>query len=1499
MKPAIDLFHPLINAWFRDQFKIPTDIQEKAWPAIADNHHVLITAPTGSGKTLTAFLWAVNQLVTGQLPCNQSSVLYISPLKALNNDIHRNLKAPLEQLKERFLDAGEPFPDIRVLTRSGDTPQEERRKMVRRPPEILITTPESLNLMLSSKSGRSMLHHLAVVILDEIHAVVGTKRGVHLITAVDRLVRLSGEFQRISLSATVKEYDAVQQFIGGFMLQGSHLALSYQPRDVKRISSAISKQYRIRVKYPEQNPDREDNPETESIWHSVAGDLADIAGQNRSTLFFTNSRRLCEKLTFKVNKLAKEPIAYSHHGSLSKQLRHDVEQKLKNGDLKAIVATSSLEMGIDIGDLDEVVQIQSPPSISATVQRIGRAGHHVGEESRGTIFPAHPHDLIHSAVLAKAVNEQDIEPLTPVLCPLDVLAQILISMTGIETWDMDELYAWIRTSLPYHDLSRQQFDLVLNMLAGKYADSRVRELKPRISIDRLDNTVTGKKGALLALYMSGGTIPDRGYYQLRHQETNARIGELDEEYVWEAKIGQIATFGTQNWKIGRITHNDVFALPVSNRTMDAPFWRAEDLNRDFHFSQRISLFLELADGFINSKKAREAYLQTLETDYRMETPAAERLIEFLAKQKETTGTDLPHHHHLVLEYVRSGPDSSPGSQVVIHTLWGGRLNRPYALALEAAWEQHFREKPEIFAGNDAIVIQLARQIDPEKMLSFVTAANIEPLLRRQLENSGFFGARFRECAGRALLVTRNKINQRMPLWMTRLKSQKLMESVLGYEDFPILLETWRTCFQDEFDMVNLLAMLNKLDSGQVTWSVAHTSRPSPFAANMAWNQINQYMYQEDQPASSASKLGSDLFKDLVFQAGLRPMVSQETVDQFERKRQRLENGYEPQTIRDLVDWVKERVAIPAKEWEPLLNAVITTREEKDRHIALEKLKSRLLIIVPEQSNQPLIVPIELLNLIFSGWYYPETEPEILDLDQQGIDDASINQLKRLSGESSMDDPGLSLLIQWFQFYGPKPAEFISQTLGIPAAILTSLLNTLIESREWIYGELIRDQEGQRFCDAENFEILLRISRAGAVPQFEALDIQLLPLFLADYQGVITPGDSADQLFDRLEQLSCLPLSASLWEKEILPVRITPYHPSFLDTLMQEGELYWHGFDKQKVAFCLDTDFDLLTSEKDTTESDRPMLLDCFEDGYSRYDFTGLMDRSGMNSSDLSEHLWDAVWKGVLANDTFLAMRKGIETGFQFSNNLKQNRSRSRQRRRPSLRGGFNKWQGALPLAGHWYLTPVPDKPENSLEAEELNKERVRLLLDRYGILFRELLQKEIPAFQWASVFRSLRIMELSGEVLGGYFFKEIQGPQFISQKAFRKLSSRLPDQAIYWLCAVDPASVCGIAVSKLKQNLPKRLSGTHLVYKGSRLMMVSERNGKSLSFYCQPDDENLPMFLAPLSHMINRRFSPLNSIGIETINGELAVKSEFLPVFETLFDTVRDAKKLTLYSRHI
>ncbi len=912
---ALQIFHPLIRKWFAERMGEPTDVQRLAWPRIAAGKHVLVTAPTGSGKTLAAFLWALDRLLCAAWPGGQVRVLYVSPLKALNNDIRRNLLRPLEELRSCFEAAGEPMPEVRVLTRSGDTPAEERARMARRPPEILITTPESLNILLTSRRGRAMLGGLASVILDEIHAVVGSKRGTHLMTAVERLVRFSGEFQRVALSATVLPLERVAEWVGGFERRGEGEGAAYRRRPVEIIASHTPKRYQLEVGFAGE-PAEPAAPGSDALWPWLVGEIRRPLARNRSTLIFANSRRLVEKVTRLVNEEEEGEVVYSHHGSLSREVRAVMEERLKNGELRGIVATNSLELGIDIGALDEVVLVQTPPALASAVQRIGRAGHAVGETSRGRFLPLYPRDLLAATVVARAVLEGEIEPVRPVEGALDVLAQVLVSMTVGETRPVDDLYADLRACDAYRNLSRRQFDLVLEMLAGRYAEVRVRELKPLVAIDRVDGTVRALPGAERVVYLSGGTIPDRGYYHLRVADSGALLGELDEEFVWERSVGDTFTLGVQTWRIERITHNDVMVRAAHARQAMAPFWRADERDRGFELSERIGLFLETTEGRLEDPTLRE----TLGTDHALKREAVDGLLRYLSAQKAATGV-LPHRHRLVAEHVADPQGKGERVQTILHTFWGGRVNRPFAMALQAAWRRKHGMPLEVIHDDDCVVITASGQVRVHELLGLLSADGLEGLLREQLESTGFFGARFRAAAGCALLLPREGFRRRTPLWLSRQRAKELLEAVRRFEDFPILLEAWRSCLADEFDLDHLRLVLDELRDARIEVCEVTTAAPSPFAANVAWKRTNELMYEDDTPSAGRSRLRQDLIREVVFAAHLRPRIARSLADTFARKIQRTYPGYSPRSASELLAWAVERVMIPVGEWRELLDAI--------------------------------------------------------------------------------------------------------------------------------------------------------------------------------------------------------------------------------------------------------------------------------------------------------------------------------------------------------------------------------------------------------------------------------------------------------------------------------------------------------------------------------------------------------------------------------------------------
>ncbi|TPV94465.1 MAG: DEAD/DEAH box helicase [Myxococcales bacterium FL481] len=1488
---ALAAFHPQLAGWFRSEVGEPTDVQARAWPRIAAGEHVLVSAPTGTGKTLTAFLWAIDRLITGAWPTGRLSVLYVSPLRALNTDIRRNLLEPLRQLQARFAVAGLDAPQIRVLTRSGDTPQSERRQMLRRPPEILITTPESLNLLLSSRSGVDLLTGLRCVILDEIHALVDSKRGTHLITAVERLVRGSGEFQRIALSATVHPTEVVSRFIGGYRHSGPPTTPQFDPRPVAVVESEANKHYRIEVCFPEPLDDESTRDEA---WAPLTEELRERLHRNRSTLVFVDSRRMAEKITRLVNLAEGELVAYAHHGSLSREIRADVETRLKAGELRAIVATSSLEMGIDIGAIDEVVQILPPPTIAAAIQRAGRAGHQVGQTSHTSLYGAHALHLVEMAVIARQIDTHDLEPVTPIRAPVDVLAQVLISMVALEARDIDELYAELRASTPYHDLSRRQFDLVVEMLAGRYADTRMRDLSARVSFDRQDRTLKVRRGAVQALYSSGGTIPDRGEFKLRHQNGSAMIGTLDEEFVWEAKVGDNFLLGTQSWQIQAITHNDVFVTPAGERGKAPPFWRGEELNRGYLLSRRIGEFLEAAEA----QAQRRTLGSWLRHGFHLQEHAATQLERFLARQREHTRAPLPHRHHLLVEQVSRGPDGAPGHQVVLHTHWGGRVNRPYAMALEAAWTERHGTAPELFVGNDVVVLQLTEAIDSGELISLVRSDTAERHLRARLEGSGFFGARFREAAGRALLLPKRKFGERLPLWMNRLRSQRLLDAVHDYGDFPIVLEAWRSCLQDELDVASLLHVLGELEAGIITVGRTQTSSASPMAKSTAWAQVSEYMYRRDEPRGTDGQrkpaLREDLIAEVAYTDELRPRVTSEACNALEAKLTRVAAGYAPRDADELLDWVKDRVVISRDEWAALL-AAMPPIEPAD---ALDRLETKVLVLtIPgvgdDDSPAALVVAHELVERVVAAWYG----------DRPGVVACWLNQttpvaLPAVEAPDPGDDLPITVLGQVLSFYGPLDPATIATRYALSPSRLTRWLDALEGSQAIITGALLRDDTRRLVCDARNFETLLRIRRAQATPHFEALESRWIAPFLASMQGltatsarsVTTSTDPTEQLASVMDPLLALPLPCHAWETHIFPARVAGYRPDHLDRLLAESDLQFVGTADKLIQFSYSGELAVLPPP-DPPAVDAPASpwRELFADPRAGYDLHALTHAAGRLASEVLPQLWRGVFAGEVTCDHFAPVRRAVETDFADDLGLPVTR--------PTR--GRGRWRAdrGQRVPGTWHRVERPAEATDPLDRQERDKERARLVLERYGIVFRQLLTRESEGFRWRDLFRSLRLMELSGEVLAGQFFHGIDGLQFISHQAFRHLVDAFPRDEVFWLNATDPASLCGVSLSGDAPTLPRRVPSTHLVYRGAELALISRRQGRELEFFVEPDDSRMAEYLVVFQHLLSRPSKPLARVEIGTIDGAPARHSPFVATLRAHFDVNAGPADVTLSPR--
>lgn len=1409
-------FHPLVQDWFGSKYGSPTPVQSQSWPRIAKGDSLVVSAPTGSGKTLTAFLALIDQFVRKDLESGAIRVVYVSPLKALNNDIRRNLLEPLGELREAFAQSGETFPSIQVQTRSGDTPQAVRQRMLRQPPEILVTTPESLMLMLTARRSQHLFDHVESVILDEIHALVENRRGAMLMACLERIVDMSGEFQRIALSATVRPMSTIVSYVAGFDRHG-------QPRNVDSIELEGSKEIQLSVHLPKDAIEAYE--QGQPIWEHLIADFEQAIQSNRSTLVFVGSRRMSEKVTHDLNRATDSVLAYSHHGSLSREIREEVEARLKRGELKAIVATSSLEMGIDIGHLDQVLLVQSPPSVASALQRIGRSGHNVDDVSYARLYPTHAWDLVDAAALANAVETRDIEPLRPLICPLDLLAQLVVAHCVAGASHSDDIFSTLTRSFPFAQLSREHFELVIGMLTGRYEDARIRSLQPRIAHDRASGTLTSRKGASLALYSSGGTIPDRGYYRMRHVDTGALIGELDEEYVWEARVGQHLTFGSQQWEIASITHNDVNVRSRGSSSAAVPFYKSEFTNRDFHYANLVGEFLATAEQLLLQNENESLFDLLLNRGF--ETGAASNLLELLQRQRKSTGV-LPHSNNLVVEWLTSGPggyvSGTSDDQAILHTSWGGKVNRPLALALETAWRESYSSEPDISCDNYCIAIQLKQGATIESILGFLEPTRFKQRLSESLEKSGFFGARFRECAGRALLLNKSRFDQRVPLWMTRMQSKKLLAAAQSYKDFPILIETLRTCYNDEFDLEASLQVLQRLQNGSIDVHIVRNKLPSPFAANIAFDQIGRYMYADDEPEiMKQSSIASDLIEGAIRNPELRPLLVEKVVEDFELKVQRRFPSYEPTEPLELEEWVKSRVWIPLDQW--------FTETEIPRNVEKVTLSD------------------------WTGLVHPENR----ELIQNNLVQAVANTL---------------------QFYGPHSRDEIKNFLPIDNAELDEILDELVGNETLTDDVRVANHETLLVCDRENLDVLLRYQRLANRPSVDPVTAHKWVDFMTEWQELEVKEAELDSVLEIVEYLRGYSAPVSFWLRDVWLPRTGSVPSDRLNECLAAQEICWRGTDREKMAVGLPDDI----AFPRRSESESTALKSLFVDPNARYTFSQLYSSSNDSLGEFNTLFWSSVWNGDISSDSFSSLKTGVANNFR---NIPNPTSSRPQSYRPYRRNSRSRLRTIWP--GTWYWNDYQESSDNPIGDIEDRKERVRVLLDRYGFVTREIANRESAEFRWSAVFPALRVMELAGEVTVGLFFLELSGPQFARPDALRSLTNCRSSEP-RWLSAYDPASPCGLGMNW--SELPPRRVGNYVGIAGEQVLCACTSNGRKLRVYVEPDDARLLELFGELSKVVTDQ----RTLVIEEINGEPARSSSYFPLLATTTSAYRDHQRIYIES---
>jgi ATP-dependent helicase Lhr and Lhr-like helicase len=1509
-------FSDPVRRWFEASFEGPTPAQAGGWEAISGGANALICAPTGSGKTLAAFLWGIDRLSRTKNPADGTqsghiddsasrrrgvSIVYVSPLKALSYDIERNLRAPLRGIGA----------DISVGLRTGDTSQAERRAMRKTPPDILITTPESLYLMLSS-GVREILATTEAVIVDEIHAVAQSKRGSHLALSLERLehlVRASGEgsseqqrggsvdpspeaLQRIGLSATQRPLERIARFLVG------------PKRECKIVDAGVAKQLDLEIVVPVEDmadpgapsfPNSDGNPpageplvHVRSIWPAIYPELLKLVREHTSTIVFVNNRRAAERLAKRLNELnADAPqqelpateqlgnnaspaggavggtppedalatgrgggspaatgpagqdgsveIARAHHGSLSHEERTVVEEMLKSGQLPCLVATSSLELGIDMGAVDLVIQVESPKSVSRGLQRVGRAGHSVGDVSRGRIFPKFRADLLECAVVARRMREGAIEETVIPQNPLDVLAQQLVAMAALDEWEIDEVERLVTASEPFHELSREQLENVLDMLDGRYPSDRFAELRPRIVWDRTAGTMHGRKGARQLVVTNAGTIPDRGLYGV-HLPDGRRVGELDEEMVYEARPGQTFLLGATTWRIEEITRDRVIVTPAPGVPGAVPFWKGDGIGRPAELGRAIGAFAREAVG----REPKE-----LAAEYDLDRRAAENLVAYLREQQAATRV-VPSDETIVVERFR---DEIGDWRLCVLSPFGGRVHAAWGLALAAKIRSERDLEADAIWSDDGIVVHLPDADEPPPAdLVLVEPDELEDLVVGELSGSALFGSHFRENAARSLLLPRAYPGKRTPLWQQRLKAQSLLEVARDFPRFPVVLETYRECLRDVFDLPALTQLLTDLHSRKLGLVEVETPTASPFASSLLFDYVATYMYEGDTPnaerRAAALALDRDLLRELLGQEELRELIDPEALEEVEAQLQhRTEAGRAgdrdalQQVLRNLGDLTaeecEERVA------EGYSAASMLAKLVDERRVALVRVNGEERYIAGEQAGiyrDALGVPP------------PAGLPESFLAEQP--------------------DPLVAIVRRYTRTHGPFPTAQLTARYGVDP---TPALRELERGGSLVRGELLPGGTEREWCDSDVLRRVRRASLAHLRREVEPAARDRFARFLPSWQNVDAhraAGAGPDRLREALVPLQGVALTPKVWEADVLPRRLGAYSPVWLDELCTSGELVWIGAGARgrsdgRVALYFRDDVRLAGPPPANAKLERPEgeVHDAIRERLAAGpDFwLDLLADLDHPLEEMHGALWDLAWSGEVTNDAFAPLRAP--------------RLRAAP---PAERGGRrfarSRARGAA-VQGRWSLTAPLF--ENGPAAGPRLRAQAELMLERYGIVTRETVLAEGIPGGFASVYAELGNLELLGTARRGYFVEGLGGAQFALPGAVERLRS-LPedDGSFLLLAATDPANPYGASLPWPKApsgRRPARSPGAHVLLRDGAPVLYLERGGKGFVRLVELDAGELAAAIGALADAVAAGRLP--KLAVEKLDGEAVIGS--------------------------